>query len=451
MTGLQVPPKQAAKLSGPFAKAADGKKQKQKKKKGRALLLENEEKLHEYIRDVVLPSLESSDSSYFERKTRFENRRNNAIKKIQREARMETLAAQRTVDAGYASLRSSTRLRRGARVSNGYDESARDVEIEAAIRESERNARKRRKRSGSEDSDEEYDDVMDLDETRSQSEEDQFDEGDEEHGNSRRQRRAAGRNGASSSSRATIPGERRSARRQLQTYYREPTPEAVASTSSRKASIVRGESADFEVDEEKEEAPFGGLEEVWSMGRYRGYYRPDRTFIKAQKGDIPLYKLAKMGLPLPPLTGPIPGASSSSTTASQAGSSSTFRSMADRIAAINGEEARTSTNAARPGNGSMGTEAEDVSMPGSAVPTLIAETDGRDTDDSNVLADGMDEDDDDADSAIVTVSSRAKPQAEPTNGSSAKTALASSSPEKAAERSMSKGSPRNTSHIQVIV
>lgn len=229
-----------------------------------------------------------------------------------------------------------------------------------------------------------------------------------------------------------------------------PTEQVTNSTSSRKASIVRGESADFEVDEEKEEAPFGGLEEVWSMGRYRGYYRPDRTFIKAQKGDIPLYKLAKMGLPLPPLTGPIPGASSSSTTASQAGSSSTFRSMADRIAAINGEEARTSTNATT-GNRSMGTEAEDVSMPGSAVPTLIAETDGRDTDDSNVLADGMDEDDDDADSAIVTVSSRAKPQAEPTNGSSAKTALASSSPEKAAERSMSKTSPRDTSHIQVIV
>jgi hypothetical protein len=180
LTGLQQPPKQSVKLKGPFAKAANGKKVKEKKKKGRALLLENEEKLHEYIRDIVIPSLESAESPYFERKNKFENRRNNLIKKVQRDARMETLAAQRSIDPGYGSLRASTRLRRGARVSNGYDESAKDMEIEAAIRESERSSRKRRKSGDDEDSDEEYDDGMDLDDTRGQSEDDHFEDEDDE-------------------------------------------------------------------------------------------------------------------------------------------------------------------------------------------------------------------------------------------------------------------------------
>lgn len=463
LTGLQVPPKPSAKLSGPFAKAADGKKlKKQKKKKGRALLIENEEKLHEYIRDIVLPSLESAESPYFERKTRFENRRSNMIKKVQKEARMEALAAQRTVDAGYGSLRSSTRLRRGARITNGYDESARDLEIEAAIRESERAARKRR-RTGSESSDGEYDDERDTKNGHhdAESDGDDFDEDDDEDGNSRRSRRARARNngGSSSNSRAAIPGERRSARQHLQAQYREPTPEIVQ--TGRKASIVRSNSPDLTLEldgEDEEEAPFGGLEEVWTMGRYRGYFRPDRTFIKAQKGDIPLYKLAKMGLPLPPLSGPIPGASSNSNSASSNGASSTAQSVADRIAAINGEvpRSRTSTSHSASGAANQSMDVDgDISMPGSAVPTLLNETDDRETDDSNVLPEesmnGDDADEEDSDSPVVVSSSSSKTKASViktnVNGSSSSVAKSPS----AVQQNLPKMSPRDTSHIQVIV
>lgn len=468
LTGLQQPPKQSLnKLKGPFAKAANGKKTKEKKKKGKALLLENEERLHEYIRDIVLPSLESEESTYFERKAKFENRRNNLIKKVQRDARMENLAAQRAIDPGYGSLRASTRLRRGARVSNGYDESAKDMEIEAAIRESERNSRKRRKSGDDEDSDEEYDEIMDLDDTRGQSEDDQFEDDDEdEEGNSRRSRKAARRSGANNS-RATIPGERKSSRQQTQpTNYYEPLPPLVdtsrsataSASTSRKASVVRGDLAEFELDEEEveEEAPFGGLEEVWSMGRYRGYYRPDRTFIKAQKGDIPLYKLAKMGLPLPPLTGPIPGPPTTTSTsdANGGGPSSTLKSMAERIAAINGEgKGVASSSRQHIGNGA---ETEDVSIPGSAVPTLLAETEDRETDDSNMLGGGMDldDDDDDDESDIVTVSTRPKTAATTTtNGDSQRIPSGSSTvpTEHQQERSVSKTNGRDTSHIQVIV
>lgn len=477
LLGLAIPPKQPAKLSGPFAKAADGKKAKQKKKKGRALLLENEEKLHEYIRDVILPSLESANSPYFERKTKFENRRSNMIKKVQREARMETLAAQRTVDAGYGSLRSSTRLRRGARVTSGYDERARDMEIEAAIRDSERNARKRRKRSGSDDdddddSDAEYDDRMDLENSHGQSEDEQLDDDEDDvHGNISRRSRRAARNGATRS-RATIPGERKSSRQHTQpANYYEPLPSldgpsATASAStSRKASVVRGDLDDLDLGglEEEAEAPFGGLEEVWTMGRYRGYYRPDGTFIKAQKGDIPLYKLAKMGLPLPPLSGPIPGPSSSSTTdatTTNGGSSSTLKSMAERLAAINGEDkpaqqnhatAQSNGNANNNGNASM--ELEDASMPGSAVPTLVTETEDRETDDSNLLADGMDEDnDEDAESDIITVTSRPKAAATATVAANSSDAspptLSGGIPQ---QQNGEKTGQRDTSHIQVVV
>lgn len=477
LSGLAVPPKQSVKLGGPFAKAADGKKSKQKKKKGRALLLENEEKLHAYIRDIVLPSLESSDSPYFERKAKFENRRTNMIKKVQREARMETLAAQRTVDAGYGSLRSSTRLRRGAKVTNGYDESAKDMEIEAAIRESERNARKRRKRRGSDDGDDdsdgEYDDRMDLDNSRGQSDEEHFDddEDDEMHGNSSRRSRRAARNGSTKSRAVAVPGERKSSRQHTQpANYYEPLPSldgpsaSASASTSRKASVVRGDLDDFDLGEleEEEEAPFGGLEEVWTMGRYRGYYRPDGTFIKAQKGDIPLYKLAKMGLPLPPLSGPIPGPSSpsndaTSTNVKHAGSSSTLKSMAERIAAINGEDktsqqksgaVQNNGNDNHNGNASI----EDISMPGSAVPTLITETEDRETDDSNLLADGMDEDnDDDAESDIVTVATRPKAATTTTTSSGSHVSPATLSGDNQKGQNLAKAGSRDTSHIQVIV
>jgi hypothetical protein len=193
------------------------------------------------------------------------------------------------------------------------------------------------------------------------------------------------------------------------------------------------------------------------MGRYRGYYRPDRTFIKAQKGDIPLYKLAKMGLPLPPLTGPIPGPSTTTSApgSNSGGPSSTLKGMAERIAAINGEgrgAAVSNRQNIDNGNG-FTTEVEDVSMPGSAVPTLLAETEDRETDDSNMLADGMDEDDDDDESDIITVSSRPKTVPTTTNGGAARQASGPSimPDEQQKDRTMSKSGGRDTSHIQVVV
>lgn len=483
LTGLHAPPKQAStiKLSGPFAKAAEGgkKKKKEKKKKGKALLLENEEKLHAYIRDFVLPSLDASEikeSPYYERKNRFENRRTNMIKKVQREARMETLAAARTVDPGYGSLRSSTRLRRGAGAPvNGYDEHARDQEIEEAIRESERAAKRRRKAAGSDvdsDEDEEYDDKMELDANGNEHSDDEdnfLDDEDEEGASSSRRasRRKNRRSGASNSNtRVSIPGERRSSRQTAPASYtyRVPSPEIVSTTKSQKASIVRSHSPDFDLSNDfedlKEEEPFGGLEEVWTMGRYRGYYRPDGTFIKAQKGDIPLYKLAKMGLPLPPLTGPIPGSSASNddatTSSTKSKASSTAQSIAERIARINGEvpsssssKPQSSSNGKQAANQSMDLDG-DESLPASAVPTLLA--DDRETDDSHVLpddstmeADDDDDDDDESDIVVVSSSSSKKPTS---NGKTMNTAKESTQDEKVTKDT---GGARDTSHISVVV
>lgn len=446
LTGLhEAPLITAEQLAGPFAEAANGRKKKlkEKRKRGRALLIDNEQNLYAHLRDVVIQSLNTPESPYFQRLEKLYTRRTNLVKKVLRDSRQEILAAQRQADVEMGLVRGSTRLRRGARVPTSYNEIARDQEIEARIRESEREARKRR-RSSSDESEDSYDDDdeqqkrgrsvgSNSDGTHNSDDDDDDEDGDE--GLARRSRR---RHKQVEPIRTVIPGERRSARQQLrpqqQQQVREPSPPPSPEVVSRKASIIRSYSPDLESD--VNEAPFGGLEEVWSMGRYRGYFRPDRTFIKAMPGDIPLYKLAKMGLPLPPLTGPIPGTAGTAPHPKMNGHKNNSNANG------NGNASRTSNgNGNASGNSNTTMEVEDLSIPGSAVPTLEAETDDRETDDSVMMAEDRDDEDDDPGSPPIVVTSKRFSDGFVTQPKVGEERLSSSS----------KPSSRNTSHIQVVV
>ena len=263
--------------------------------------ISREQALHTFLSKIVLPSLMSEDSPYWSRVSKFTTRRYNIVKKRDREARLSTQAVERAAfrdmpDAPYGGSRSSTRLRRGTRQhsnGNGYDESARDDELERALRASEMDHLQKRRRSGSTYEEPDYR-GMDLDENSREEEEYEYDVEDESQRT--RHSRKSSRHTTSRASKPSIPGERRSMRARAKPGSRDSSPEINVES---KPAIVRSYSPEHVSLPIK----FGGLEEVWSKGRYLGYYSLDGTLVKAQKGDMPLYKLAKLGLPMPGLSG----------------------------------------------------------------------------------------------------------------------------------------------------
>lgn len=317
-----------------------------------------EQTLHAKLAEIV-EELRSEKSAWSMRVNRYRNRRYNIVKKKERETRQIALARGRAngefdLPAAYVPTRSSTRLRKGVRkASTDYDDSAADEDLERALRESEREFRSsKRRRAGS---DYEEVDYTNMDWNADEGEDEYNDNGDDQdmNGPRRSSRAAVAVTGSNKPSKPFIPGERRSARQKFQVDSRETSPEI----SRPRARIYRADSADPEDGSDEDEGPvkFGGLEEVWTMGKYRGYYNVDGSFVKAEKGDVPLYKLAKMGLPLPNEPG--------------------YKSKGDAAASspppppsATAAEMAVTTNGGHPVDPN-----ESTSLPGSAVPTLEPE------------------------------------------------------------------------------
>lgn len=79
---------------------------------------------------------------------------------------------------------------------------------------------------------------------------------------------------------------------------RESSPEPPYSRrGGRGAQVVRPVSPEKSTAVPPEEI-HPDYEEIWSKTKYAGYWY-NNTFIKAKPGDIPLYKLARQGLPFP--------------------------------------------------------------------------------------------------------------------------------------------------------
>ena len=288
---LHSPPKAQDKASGPFAKA---KKPKQKSKDVKFI---TEGSLHKALSSFLQDKLEADDSPYFTRLARVKSRRYNLIKKRDREARAAILEADRALHPFQDSrpLRSSTRLRPARNGNGGYNENTGDQELERALRESERTYGRKRRRSGSEYEDVDYTGMfVDNDDEENLDDEDEWGNENNDEDGDQNGRRKSSRKTAAKLSKPTIPGERRSLRAR---------PQAAGSSDEEndddlvytKATVVRS----FSPVRNDSPPRFGGLEEIWSMNKYMGYNTPNGTFIKAQKGDVPLYKLAKMGLPMP--------------------------------------------------------------------------------------------------------------------------------------------------------
>jgi hypothetical protein len=257
----------------------------------------DEQKLYTKLSNL-LPPLQAEDVPYFVQVKKVTASRTNAIKKKEREARQAALVAERAANkvaraqnpVQESSSRTSSRLRNTRRKSaDSYDEEAADDDLERALRESDREHRRKRRRSGS-DAGEAVDySGMDLDTEEDEEYDELEDDYDQEAAGLRRSSRAA------RPTKVVIPPERRSTRTRGKVEDRDSSPEYVVSVPS----TSRRMSLDPQEEQEPEAVKFGGLEEVWSKGKYQGYFDSERTFVKAQKGDIPLYKLAKLGLPMP--------------------------------------------------------------------------------------------------------------------------------------------------------
>lgn len=310
--------------NGPFAKASKSNGSK-KKKSGRTNWIEKEEQLQSRIAKDVLAPLQAEESTYFAKASRFENRRNNILRKKERDARQAFLAAERAAAmhetrsyGASGSTRTSTRLRTSTRTAatNGYDEAAMDSDLDRAIRDSERAYRKRRRGSDDEGEMSEPDFVgagrrgshgqyagMDL----NSEDDEEYDElaSDSDDGRkidvqtSKRSVRGATNGRASTNGRGHIPGERRSQRASArQNDSRDSSPEYSgnhnASVRRRgEPEIVRRASPEKPAEEFHHD-----YEEIWSKNTYKGYWYGGK-FVPAKKGDVPLYKLLRMGLPFP--------------------------------------------------------------------------------------------------------------------------------------------------------
>ena len=396
---ISGPLNKAGKANDPFSKALKGKGKLAPKDQRE----ENEKKLHKKI-TAILNALSSEETGYEARMVALRTRRRVLVEKREKKRRAEALAAARAADLAanvqIHGTRSSRRLRRGNRDSAGYNEGAGDDELEQALRASEREARKRRRLEGGSDSDDSSSGSeagfnyggMDVE----NDDEEDYDVDMEDESQEKRQSRRSNGGARNGKGKPVIPGERRSTRvrRSRRNSSRESSEEPpVRGGSRRQAAIVRSYSEEEESDSEEDEEgkhPFDGLEEVWSKGKYTGYFTVDRKvgiwlfcieiqiltfthqFIPAKPGDIPLYKLARMGLPMPTEHGGAPDVNVSA----------------------------------------------ESSVPGSAVPTLELDN-GNSSDEENAKQeDGEENSDSDAD--VVVVASR---QAAP------KKRIESSSPE----------------------
>ena len=289
-------PANSSKLDHTFLKMKSNKPRSPKEQR-----LAREQALHKHLSTVVLPSLESEESPYFTRMSRFTSRRYNILKKRDKEARLATVAAERAaakdLPDGSGAFRSTTRLRRTTRQGAngyGYDESARDDELERALRESERDTSRKRRISGSDYEEPDYAGmVAENDGQDEEAYEYDIDDESQENGRTRKSTRRI----TAKPKKPTIPGERRSLRARPKPESRESSVEVIVES---KPVIVRSYSPEHEPPPIR----FGGLEEVWSKGRYLGYYALDGSLVKAKKGDMPLYKLAKLGFPMPDISGP---------------------------------------------------------------------------------------------------------------------------------------------------
>ena len=332
--------KSSSALAVPATTAAakgKGKDAQPKKLKPKEVRENNERKLRVYLSDVVLPSLTNAEGSpYLKRIEAYERRRVNLVKRLEKQARDEAIMAARKANGGseglYGGLRTSRRLRNGSsRNVNGglgYDEAAQDQALAAAIRKSEKEAqRARRRRSGTDgdDSDDSDDDSseegsqnddggrrrravdyggMDLGDDDEKEEDFELDPEDDSQPKTRRgslrskEAASKGRNTRNSNP-DHIPSEARGsrssrARRASRRNSREETSdddeddddadsgyEVRPSTSngfrgSRKAIHTVPEDDDEEDDLDEADEPFDGLEEVWSKGKYTGYWTRDR-------------------------------------------------------------------------------------------------------------------------------------------------------------------------------
>lgn len=372
LSGLSKPPAKKA-ANDVFAKS---KKSNGVSDKQRWQIIE--QNLHAHIRDVVLADLQNPEGIYESRLAKVNNRRSGAIRKRDKEIRAAVLANEREAQKlqGYenSSLRMSTRLRRGRQPDadgrHGYSELSYDQAVERAIKENEAGnissdsdapspPRKRLRRSSRrEDDDEEGGEYTGPGSDDDENEEadlndDDVDEDDERSGARRSSRRSNGRH--------SIPGERRSGRTRNVRRSSSPPPLKVRAGPTISRSYSPASHEDLQSN-----APVRfGVEEIWSMNKYKGYHM-NGVFHKAQKGDVPPYRLAQLGLPLP----------------GEPGYSRTGKPEdAEGADAANGEGEGKAPESAR----------ESPSVPGSAVPTL--ENGEGPTDESMITSEGEEQDD----------------------------------------------------------